>query len=69
MSANSDWVDTETSLEKCSMRNILKSFKVWGKNKDPEENINVFEEEQYQAVVKELSKQLHAGWRAALPSP
>ena len=34
---------------------------------DPEENVNVYREKAYEVTVKELSKQLHDGWREAIP--
>ena len=35
---------------------------------DPEENVNVYREKAYEVTVKELSKQLHDGWRKAIPN-
>ena len=35
---------------------------------DPEENVNVAHKKEYQDMVKTLSKELHDGWRAALPT-
>jgi len=34
---------------------------------DPQENTNVANHKQYKAITAQLSKQLHQGWRAALP--
>lgn len=35
---------------------------------DPEENVNVYQDQAYEVTVQELSKQLHDGWRLAIPS-
>jgi len=36
---------------------------------DPQENVNLAGRPEYSSLVAKLSKQLHAGWRAALPKP
>jgi hypothetical protein len=34
---------------------------------DPGENVNLASQPEHAGTVKELAKQLHAGWRGALP--
>ena len=35
---------------------------------DPEENVNIANLPENKALVAELSRKLHAGWKAALPA-
>ena len=45
----------------------LFGVELYDHTKDPEENHNMALEPSYAKIVKELSEQLHAGWRNALP--
>ena len=48
--------------------NSLFGVELYDHSKDPEENVNVAHKKEYQDMVKTLSKELHDGWRAALPT-
>ena len=47
--------------------NKLFGVELYDHSMDPEENVNVAHRKEYQDMVKILSKELHEGWRAALP--
>ena len=48
--------------------NKLFGVELYDHSTDPEENVNVAHKKEYQDMVKTLSKELHDGWRAALPT-
>ena len=43
------------------------SFELYDHQRDPEENQNVAFDKAYEKIRRQLSDQLHAGWRKALP--
>src|SRR5690606_31961010 len=45
----------------------LLSKELYDRRSDPLETINVAAEKKYKDIVTQLSKQLHDGWKAALP--
>jgi len=55
-----EWQDLKNS-------NKVIAEELYDHNKDPKESINVFNKKKYAEVVKQLSKLLKRGWRAALP--
>ena len=45
----------------------LAGVELYDNQKDPDENINIAGLSEHADIVEKLSKQLEAGWRAALP--
>ena len=45
----------------------FREYELYDHERDPEENVNLAVEPQYQPLIEQLKKQLHAGWRGALP--
>ena len=54
-----EWVKEETGE--------LAAVELYDLQKDPMENKNVASDPQYATMVKEMSRQLKQGWKAALP--
>lgn len=44
------------------------SLELYDHQEDPDENVNIGLDNKHRELVKELSEQLHAGWRHAMPS-
>jgi arylsulfatase A-like enzyme len=45
----------------------FRAIELYDHERDPQENVNVAQRPENAALVKQLSAQLRAGWRAALP--
>ena len=54
-----EWINQKTKS--------IEGRELYDHEKDPDENVNVAKNPKNQNLVAELSKQLHDGWRAALP--
>ena len=48
--------------------NHLAGVELYDHKFDPEENNNLALQKEYDKLIKRLSKELHAGWRDALPN-